>query len=506
MPGLTRGGSALTVVVAPLRASRRETVMRVNAFARSARQAVVRGRAMSPLAMTLCAALIGIIATVVVAFVPGAYFAYRSLRGHLALETFDGCAAAAVTLLFFGRYQRTKAVTARRMMFAFLLLTLTSAYLVVLSVRTNMPDATAATWFPLATRLVAATLVALAAVAAPSRVHNAPGTKRAVLWVTVAFAGLALAAVLVPNDLPQPLDATISPELSGRPLFVGNTAIEAAQLAHAALYAVAAVAFTAHAARTRDAMTRWLGVGCTLAAIARVNYFLFPSLYSEWLYTGDFLRTGFYLALIVGGIRELQGYWSTQAEAAVFAERRRLARDLHDGAVQELGYIRALSRGLVRETEGLPSAERIAAAADRALAEARHAIEALSLPLDEPLGDLVRRAAGEIADRYDVDVTVDAADDVVAERTQREALVRIVREAISNAARHGGATHVDIQVRDGCLEISDNGTGFDLNHNGSGGFGLISMRDRADAMRGNLDIHSTPDGGTTVKVAWRGSR
>ena len=73
---------------------------------------------------------------------------------------------------------------------------------------------------------------------------------------------------------------------------------------------------------------------------------LFPSLYTDWLYTGDFLRTGAYLLLLIGAVSEIQHYWHVQAELAVLDDRRRLARELHDGVIQELAYIKSEGRAL----------------------------------------------------------------------------------------------------------------------------------------------------------------
>ena len=52
-----------------------------------------------------------------------------------------------------------------------------------------------------------------------------------------------------------------------------------------------------------------VGIACALAAFARVNYVLFPSLYTEWFYTGDLLRFGSYLLFLVGAAREVEMYW-----------------------------------------------------------------------------------------------------------------------------------------------------------------------------------------------------
>jgi signal transduction histidine kinase len=82
--------------------------------------------------------------------------------------------------------------------------------------------------------------------------------------------------------------------------------------------------------------------------------------------------------------------------------------------------------------------------------------------------------------------------------------VRIACEAITNAARHSGASRVSLGLeRDGSgvrLRISDKGHGFDTAAPG-GGFGLISMRERAHSVGGELLISSAPGHGSEVEVA-----
>jgi hypothetical protein len=104
--------------------------------------------------------------------------------------------------------------------------------------------------------------------------------------------------------------------------------------------------FVNRAERTGEALLAWVAAALVLAALSRLNYFLFPSLYSEFVYTGDFFRIAFYLALLAGVSREIASYQRRLAETAIFQERRRLARDLHDGLAQELAYIAVQSRQL----------------------------------------------------------------------------------------------------------------------------------------------------------------
>ena len=62
------------------------------------------------------------------------------------------------------------------------------------------------------------------------------------------------------------------------------------------LYSAAAVGFLIRAERERDVLLLWVALSAALSALARLNYFLFPSLYSEWVYAGDFFRIAGYLA------------------------------------------------------------------------------------------------------------------------------------------------------------------------------------------------------------------
>ncbi len=110
-------------------------------------------------------------------------------------------------------------------------------------------------------------------------------------------------------------------------------------------FGLSTVAFTCQARDSHDELLRWLGPACALATFARINNVLFPSLYSNWLYSGDLLRTGFYLLLLLGAARVIREHWNAQVETAVLEDRRRLARELHDGVLQELSYIRSETRG-----------------------------------------------------------------------------------------------------------------------------------------------------------------
>ena len=85
-----------------------------------------------------------------------------------------------------------------------------------------------------------------------------------------------------------------------------------------------------------------------------------------------------------------------------------------------------------------------------------------------------------------------------------EAGLRIVSEALTNVARHAQAAHAWIQVEETeaqlCLEVRDDGGGFDPKAVEAGHYGLLGMRERARIVGGTLDVVSEMGGGATIKV------
>ena len=215
---------------------------------------------------------------------------------------------------------------------------------------------------------------------------------------------------------------------------------------------------------------------------------------------GNVVHVAGWLALLVGGIRDFDYAHRLDAEDAVRDERRRLARELHDGLAQELAYITTESRRLA----GHPGAEQLAEAAERALEESRAAILALRRPADEPLERTIAVAAQSIGVRAGIDVTVAVRPGLDVPAEVRQALLRILREAMSNAARHGRAGTVRVSL-DGptplVMAIADDGAGFNLTAaHRPDSLGLQSMEERAFNLGGRLSIESVPGRGTTVAV------
>jgi signal transduction histidine kinase len=269
------------------------------------------------------------------------------------------------------------------------------------------------------------------------------------------------------------------------------------------LFGLASVGLARVAVRNRDELLRWFSAGAVLAGLASLHYALSPTLYSEWVYTGDFLRVGFYVLLLVGAAREIQHHWESRAHAAVLEERRRLARDLHDGVAQELAYIWRQARRLAATTDG-PTVAGLTGSAERALHESRRAIAALTVTPSQSLAAAMTQAVEAVAGRVGIHAVIDVADGIDVSPEDREQMLRIACEAVANAGRHGQASVVRVEVVRGDsprLRISDDGVGFDPASSARpGAFGLASMADRALAMGARLSVTSAPGMGTRVEL------
>lgn len=459
-----------------------------------------RSRAITP---TLFAWAFGLFVNAAILGTPYLVFGYHSPELHLVLDSVDACIAFLVAYLIYGRFLRTRRLQDLLLAEGFFLLGLTG--IVVSLAIPHLPGLqprTVEVWLPLVLRSVGALLIVGGAAAGERRVKRRLRSWPLVApWALLALTTLVMwsAQDLVPAAIdPSPPASALRPAIEGHPLVL------VAQTLGTLCFLTASALFAHQAGRSDDELLLWLGPACALGGFARVSYVLFPSLYSDWLYTGDVLRTLSYVLLLLGAMREISRYWSAHARATVLDDRRRLARELHDGVVQELSYIRAEAHGLLSE-DG--RRERILTAAERGLDEARGAVDALGSSPDEPLGYALHRAARQVADRYGARVVVELDDAVEADDAQRHALVRITREAVSNGIRHGRAASVRVRLaRDSAhrsLVVCDDGRGFDdETAAGATGYGLTRMRDRAAALPGCFTITSSPSDGTTVEVTW----
>lgn len=434
---------------------------------------------------------------------------YSNLSAHLVLDTFDTCVALLVSYLLYGRFLRSARLQDQLLLQGWLLLAVASSSTSVARVAGLAGNSGRLdVWLPLAIRVAAAFSIAAAAIVGTRPKLARATLAQALVPVLGILALLVIAFSALVSYLPAALDPNLSPDPFYQAALESHPALLTAQVVSALCFLLAAALFTGQAERRDDQLVHWLGPACVFAAFARINYLLFPSLYSEWLYTGDLMRTACYVLLLIGATREIGAYWPAQARAAVMEDRNRLARELHDGVVQELGYIRSESRSLLPADQ--PRRERILDACDRALDEARQAVEVMgSANLEEPLGFTLHRAARQVSERHGVELELALDTSVTANQPQRHALLRIVREAVANAARHGHAQRVRMELQrtpqaTRRLAICDNGSGFDVAQALSqrSGFGLTSMRERAEGLPGTFEMDSSADSGTIIAVTW----
>jgi len=210
---------------------------------------------------------------------------------------------------------------------------------------------------------------------------------------------------------------------------------------------------------------------------------------------------------------QLQLYAVQAEHLAVVEERQRMARDLHDSAIQALyglvlsaeGAARKLAEGKVGLVgERLQEIRRTAHAA---LHEMRSLIFELRPPdlEKEGLVAALRARLEAVEDRAGVHTALEVEGDSRLPAALEAGLYRVVQEALNNALKHSGAVQVTVSLKIGpeqvALEVADDGIGFDTQAAQSGGgLGLRGMVERAQELGGELSLQSEPGQGTRIRL------
>jgi ligand-binding sensor domain-containing protein/signal transduction histidine kinase len=212
------------------------------------------------------------------------------------------------------------------------------------------------------------------------------------------------------------------------------------------------------------------------------------------------------------------------AEAAVAAERSRLARELHDAVTQLLFSASLIAEALPDiwendEEEGRELLAEMRRLSRGALAEMRTLLLELrpAALIETSLAELLSQLAEAAVGRTDVTITVEQDGELTLElpRDVHVALYRIAQEALNNIIKHARAHQATISL--GCvrcgdgsdgqqqvtLSVSDDGCGFDPDRVLPDHMGLGIIRERADRIGAELDIESESGRGTEVMVKWR---
>jgi signal transduction histidine kinase len=301
--------------------------------------------------------------------------------------------------------------------------------------------------------------------------------------------GLVLAAALTAFAVATVCVAALPRFVSGAPQW--PTALAAILALGLGAVLLPTVAFVPEHEVRGPALARrgWL-TGCGLALVAGA---------------GDVLQLAFFMCLLAGGAAEIRQAQRALRAEAVAKERRRIARDLHDGTAQDLAFILHVARRLTQREGAPPELQQLETAARQALDYTRHALTGLVRPSGEPLMSALRRTAQDIAEREGARAYVEGDLDVSVPPVTQNGLCLLVREAVTNAVRHGGARTVRVNVQDAPklrLSIGDDGRGFDPEQARASaeGFGLCGMDHRVGELGGELQISSQPGKGTEVLV------
>lgn len=198
---------------------------------------------------------------------------------------------------------------------------------------------------------------------------------------------------------------------------------------------------------------------------------------------------------------------------AIVEERGRIAREMHDGLAQILGYLSLEMQTIdALVQQGNPDATRAQ------IRDARERINVAQADVRENILSLRTTLAGDAGlipslqmymDEFGMQTNIETqlvseidVDGTLSPLAEAQ-LVRIVQEALANVRKHAQASHVKVQLasHNGCLHVTvtDNGVGFDHKEKRRH-FGLQTMRERAESVGGGLTVLSTAGHGTQITV------
>lgn len=216
---------------------------------------------------------------------------------------------------------------------------------------------------------------------------------------------------------------------------------------------------------------------------------------------------------VIAAVRDVSERTVAKERLAVMEDRERIARELHDGAIQSLFAVGMGLQGLaarVTDDELQDRLETSVVQIDGVIRDLRNYIFGLrpDILADTQLQQALTRVAQDFQKRTGVITVVDVDHDVATRlNSQAGELIQLTTEALSNVARHAQATTCRVSLtgeRSGdVLEIDDDGKGFEKARLKGTGQGMRNLRERASKLGGRLAITSNPGRGTSVRVTIR---
>lgn len=209
--------------------------------------------------------------------------------------------------------------------------------------------------------------------------------------------------------------------------------------------------------------------------------------------------------------RQLSDYAAQIEDLTLSSERQRMARELHDTLAQGLA-------GLILQLEAVDThlaggrTDRAQTIVQQAMERARGTLRDARRVIDDlrsgrPAGEDVAQELTAEARRLETSlgipcmVQLDLPEELP--REVGEALRRVVSEGLTNIARHAGAAHAWVQVSsaDGrlCVEVRDDGRGFDPAAVAAGHYGLLGLQERARLLGGECRVQSAPGQGALLR-------
>lgn len=198
-------------------------------------------------------------------------------------------------------------------------------------------------------------------------------------------------------------------------------------------------------------------------------------------------------------------------QMAVMLDRERIAKELHDGAIQSLFAVGMGLEATAAMTDNNDVVQRVDQASqevDRVIRDLRNYIFGLrpGILADRQLDQALREMAIDFESKTGIVTAVDIDESTASELSSRAGdLVQLTREALSNIGRHSKAETCSVKLRRddevAVLEIDDDGAGFEsARTEGGPGNGLRNIRERAESLGGVARIDSKPSEGTTITV------
>ncbi|MFP4321692.1 MAG: response regulator [Anaerolineales bacterium] len=211
---------------------------------------------------------------------------------------------------------------------------------------------------------------------------------------------------------------------------------------------------------------------------------------------------------------DLMGATRYRHHIAAMEERQRIARDLHDSVTQTIFSARMVAETLPRLWDHAPGdvpplLDELRLLMHGALGEMRTLLFELRPETlqQESLGQLIEQLVASRLGNLKIAYTLHVADDLSLPLDVKIVFYRVLQEALNNIIKYAHATQVRVAWYQGpgatiCLDVQDDGAGFETGHVPEGRYGLRIMRERAASIHARLDVTSVPGAGTVIRLRW----